>query len=77
MPLAFSEADPDRASKEATLDNLSDAELVALYGETRRASAEARKARDMEALYPLVRGMKTIQRVAGARGVIIRAKRLG
>ncbi|MCE9649741.1 MAG: hypothetical protein K8R18_08975 [Parvibaculum sp.] len=74
--LTFSEPDPDRPAKEAALRAMSDADLLALYTETRAAASEASKARDMERLYPLVRGMKTIQRIAGARGFIIKARRL-
>lgn len=51
-------------------------DLLALYKRTRAAASEARKAHDMEALYPLARGMKTLQRIAGERGLIIRARRL-
>ncbi|HEY4345295.1 MAG TPA: hypothetical protein VGN05_13175 [Parvibaculum sp.] len=76
MPLIFSEADPDRPEKEAHLRALNDAGLLALYTETSAAASEASKARDMERLYPLVRGMKTIQRIAAARGLIIKARRL-
>lgn len=56
---------------------MSDDELLALYDETHAAASTARRAHNMEALYPLVRGMKTIQRIAGARGLIIAARRLG
>lgn len=76
VPLTFSDPDPDRPAKEAALLGLSDAELLALYTETRAAASEASKTHDMERLYPLVRGMKTIQRIAGARGFIIKARRL-
>ncbi|MEN6542551.1 hypothetical protein [Parvibaculum sp.] len=55
---------------------LSEVELLALYNETRKAASAAREAHDMEALYPLARGMKTIQRIAGERGLVIRARRL-
>ncbi|HEX7775191.1 MAG TPA: hypothetical protein VF449_01535 [Parvibaculum sp.] len=75
MPLTFADPDPERGSKEARLRAMSDAELLALYNETRAAASDARKAHDMERLYPLARGMKTIQRIAGERGVIIKARR--
>jgi hypothetical protein len=77
MPLSFDELDPARAAKEARLMAMSDAELLALYDETHNAASVARWAHDMEALYPLVRGMKTIQRIAGARGLVIAAQRSG
>ncbi len=76
MTLTFSEQDPSRPEKEAFLRALDEVELLALYNETRKAAAAARAAHDMEALYPLARGMKTIQRIAGERGFIIKAKRL-
>ncbi len=76
MTLIFSEPDPSRPEKEAFLRALSEAELLALYNETRKAASAAREAHDMEALYPLARGMKTIQRIAGERGFVIKAKRL-
>jgi hypothetical protein len=75
-PLTFDEPDPERAAKEKALYAMSKEELLALYKRTRSAATEARHAHDMEALYALVRGTKTIQRIAGERGMIIRAKRL-
>lgn len=73
MPFSFAEADPDRSAKEEMLRAMSDGELVAAYRETRAAARRARGACDMERLYPLVRGMKTIQRIAGERGIVIAA----
>ena len=75
MPLIFDEPDPDRPAKEAWLRTMGEAELLSIYNDTREAAAEARRAHDMEALYPLARGMKTIQRIAGERGLIIKARR--
>jgi hypothetical protein len=74
-PLTFAEPDPERQPKEARLQAMTDAELLALYNETRSAASDARKAHDMERLYPLARGMKTIQRIAGERGFVIKARR--
>lgn len=76
MPLTFSEADPERPAREARLRAMSEAELLALYDETRKAASDARQAHDMERLYPLARGLKTIQRIAGERGLVIKARRL-
>ena len=76
MPLTFAEQDPDRPAREAELRLMSDDDLLALYKRTRTAASQARKAHDMETLYPLARGMKTIQRIAGERGLIIKARRL-
>lgn len=76
QPLRFDEDDQARTAKEAALYALSNEDLLVLYKRTRTDASAARKARDMETLYPLARGMKTIQRIAGERGLIIRAKRL-
>jgi len=74
-PLAFAERDPDRAAKEAALRLMDGHELLRLYEVTRNAASKARMAGDMEKLYPLARGMKTIQRLAGERGLVIHARR--
>lgn len=76
QPLTFSEPDPDRAAKERALGAMSNDELLALYNLTRAAASDAHDAHDMERIYPLVRGMKTLQRITGARGFIIRARRV-
>lgn len=76
MPLTFSEVDPERPAREARLRAMSGAELLALYDETRKAASDARRAHDMEGLYPLARGLKTIQRIAAERGLVIGARRL-
>lgn len=76
QPLTFSEPDPDRAAKERALHAMSNDDLLALYNLTRAAASDAHKTHDMEKIYPLVRGMKTLQRITGERGFIIRARRL-
>jgi len=76
QPLSFDDPDAARADKEAMLHAMSNDELLALYNVTRAAASEAHKTHDMEKVYPLVRGMKTLQRITGARGFIIRARRL-
>ncbi|MES1991606.1 MAG: hypothetical protein V4441_11745 [Pseudomonadota bacterium] len=76
QPLTFDDQDGNRVDKEAALYVMSNDELLVLYNITRAAASEARKMHDMEKVYPLVRGMKTLQRIAGARGFIIRARRL-
>lgn len=76
QPLTFDDPDAQRAVKEEALHAMSNDELLALYNLTRAAASEAHKAHDMERIYPLVRGMKTLQRITGARGFIIRARRL-
>ena len=75
QPLVFTERDPDRPAKEAALRLMDGHELMRLYEVTRSAASEARRAGDMEKLYPLARGMKTIQRLAGERGLVIQARR--
>jgi hypothetical protein len=54
---------------------MTEADLLALYEATREAASKARREHDMERLYPLARGMKTIQRIAAERGLVIRARR--
>jgi hypothetical protein len=76
QPLLFSENDPDRDAKEQALHAMSNEDLVTLYKHTRAEAHAAREAHDMETLYPLVRGMKTIQRITSRRGLIIRARQL-
>jgi hypothetical protein len=76
QPLSFDDPDLERAAKEEVLNAMSNDELLTLYNVTRAAASEAHKTHDMEKIYPLVRGMKTLQRITGARGFIIRARRL-
>lgn len=76
QPLRFSENDPDRAVKEEALLAMSNEDLVVLYKHTRVDAHIAHEAHDMETLYPLVRAMKTIQRITGKRGLIIHARKL-
>lgn len=76
QPLLFSENDPDRAVKEEALRAMSNEDLVVLYKHTRADAHVAHEAHDMEALYPLVRGMKTIQRITSKRGLVIHARQL-
>ena len=74
MVLKIDEADQDRPKKEALLKSLPEPDLRALYDVTRAAARRARAANNMEELFRLVRGTKTIQRIAGERGFIIRAR---
>lgn len=73
MIVKFDEPDPKRAEKEAEIKKLDDRSLRKLYNETRAAAKTARRALNMEELYRLVRGTKTIQRIASERGIIIRS----
>jgi hypothetical protein len=78
MPLivSFDDPDPGRAMIEQRLSNLPDAELAQALADTRRAAAAARARDDMEHLFKLVRGMKTIHRIAHKRGLVLVRPRL-
>lgn len=68
-PLAFAHPDPDREAKEVALRALDDDAFRALYAITRAAATQAKASGEMEVLYGLTRGMKTLQRMAGDRGI--------
>ncbi len=70
--IRFSEPDPERPEKEAFLADLDDATLAATLQETRKAAAMARANQAMDDLFQLVRGMKTIHRIANQRGLILK-----
>jgi len=72
--LVLEEEDPARPALEAMLTVLPEAELRALWSRTRLAAAKARGTGDMARLFTLVRGTKTIQRIAGDRGIVIVAR---
>lgn len=74
-PFTLAEEDPSRAEKEASLRRMSDADLLTLYHQTRSFAAAATRDHDMPRLLPMVRGMKTIQRIAAERGLIIRREK--
>jgi len=69
--LALEDDDPGRPAIEAMLRDLAEPELRALWSRTRAGAAAARGAGDMARLFLLVRGTKTIQRIAGERGILI------
>jgi hypothetical protein len=71
--LALAEADPRRPALEAMLMRMALDDLADLHDRTRSAAREARAAADMPRLFDLVRGMKTLQRIAGARGRLLMA----
>jgi len=73
--LTLEEDDPRRPALEAMLRDLAEPELRALWSRTRAGAAAARGAGDMARLFGLVRGTKTIQRIAGERGILIVAAR--
>ncbi|MHC8494508.1 prenyltransferase/squalene oxidase repeat-containing protein [Thalassospira sp. SM2505] len=75
--LSFPHPDPDRADKEAALRNLSEDAFCTLYAITRDEAARMKNTGEMEALYGLTRGMKTLQRIGGERGIILRIARSG
>lgn len=73
--LILAEDDPRRAEIEVLLQAADLAELRALWRRNRAAAAAARRAGDMAAVILLVRGSKTIQRIADMRGAIFAADR--
>jgi hypothetical protein len=73
--LTLEEDDPTRLAIEAMLRILAEPDLRALWARTRAGAAQARAAGDMARLFLLVRGTKTIQRIAGERGILIVARR--
>lgn len=72
--LTIEEEDAARPEIEAMLAALPEADLRALWSRTRADAAKARVAGDMGRLFLLVRGTKTIQRIAGERGILIVAR---
>lgn len=76
-PLSFAHPDPDRPGKEAALRAVSEDAFRTLYAITRAEATQVKAAGDMEALYGLTRGMKTLQRIGGERGIILKATRIG
>lgn len=73
--LTLEEDDPTRLAIEAMLRILAEHDLRALWARTRAGAAQARAAGDMARLFLLVRGTKTIRRIAGERGILIVARR--
>ena len=74
MPLSFEHPDPDRAAKEAAVCALSEDEFRKLFALTRVAASQKRASGDMKVLYGLTRGLKTLQRIAGERGIVLQAR---
>ncbi|WP_417827185.1 prenyltransferase/squalene oxidase repeat-containing protein [Thalassospira povalilytica] len=72
-PLSFAHPDPDRAAKEKALRNMPEDDFRALFAVTRKAASAKRKAGDMDGLYGLTRGLKTLQRISGDRGFVLHA----
>lgn len=73
--LALEEDDLRRGPLEIRLQAMDLVELRALWQRTRAAAAEARRAGDMARVILLVRGSKTIQRIADARGEVFAVRR--
>ncbi|MEQ9346642.1 MAG: hypothetical protein RIG26_09390 [Thalassospira sp.] len=76
-PLSLSHPDPDRTAKEAALAVLSETVFRNLYALTRMEATRVKASGEMDRLYGLTRGMKTLQRIGGQRGIILGAKRVG
>jgi hypothetical protein len=72
--LRLEEADPAQGEIEILLRGIPEGDLRALHARTRMAAVLARHAEDMAELIRLVRGNKTLQRIAGERGIVIAAR---
>jgi hypothetical protein len=68
-PLSFDQPDANRPEIEAALRALPEPEFRKLYDVTRTAASRAKAQGEMETLYGLTRGMKTLQRIGGDRGI--------
>lgn len=68
-PLSFTHPDPKREATEIALRGLPEPAFRELYDTTRTAASRAKADGAMEALYGLTRGMKTLQRIGGERGI--------
>lgn len=73
FPLTFKHPDPTRLEKEEALRVLSEEAFRDLFKVTRIEAQKMRVSGDMEALYGLTRGLKTLQRIGGERGIVLRA----
>ncbi|MFH1805420.1 MAG: hypothetical protein ABID63_11090 [Pseudomonadota bacterium] len=73
--LSFDHPDPNRAETEAMLYRLPETDFRGLYHRTRAEASATRRAGDMERLYGLTRGLKTLQRIGGDRGIVLRVQR--
>ncbi|WP_417813992.1 hypothetical protein [Thalassospira alkalitolerans] len=74
-PLVFAHPDPARPAKEDALRVLSEGAFRELFHVTRIEAQKMRASGDMEALYSLTRGLKTLQRIGGDRGIVLNARR--
>jgi hypothetical protein len=74
-PLCFDHPDQNRAEKEAVLQSLDPVAFSALFQLTRKEASIARQNGDMERLYALTRGLKTLQRISGERGFVLAIRR--
>ncbi|WP_404425535.1 hypothetical protein [Thalassospira australica] len=75
-PLVFEHPDPTRAEKEDALRALSEQAFRDLFKITRIEAQKMRSSGGMEALYGLTRGLKTLQRIGGERGIVLNARRI-
>jgi len=74
QPLVFEHPDPARSEKEEALLTLSEGAFRDLFKVTRIEAQKMRVSGDMEALYRLTRGLKTLQRIGGERGIVLRTR---
>lgn len=77
LPLTFEHPDPTRPEKEEALRVLSEEAFRDLFKVTRIEARKMRVSGNMDALYGLTRGLKTLQRIGGERGIILNARRVG
>ncbi len=72
LPLTVEHPDPTRLEKEEALRVLSEEAFRDLFEVTRIEAQKMRVSGDMDALYRLTRGLKTLQRIGGERGLVLR-----
>jgi hypothetical protein len=73
--LSLGEDDPSRNAVECGLRQLDLGDLKALWLRNHAAASAARRAGEIARVITLVRGAKTIQRIAAARGAVFSVER--
>lgn len=76
-PLTFGSPDHSRIEKENALRALSERALRELYLITREEASRVKLKGQMQSLYSLTRGLKTLQRIGAERGIRFDQKRIG
>lgn len=75
--VTFEHPDPDRNAKEEFLRALDADTFRESFAITREAAKQSKESGQMETLYSLTRGMKTLQRIGKERGIILKISRIG